>query len=75
MSSPTKMFYDKTTPIHLELADELENWLNKNENIDKFIPIASLTENKNLFASDGLHLNSQGQELVFSELNKETLVK
>jgi lysophospholipase L1-like esterase len=70
MSSPTKMFYDKTTSTHLELADELENWIKKNKNIDKFIPITDLTENKNLFASDGLHINSQGQELVFSELNK-----
>jgi lysophospholipase L1-like esterase len=70
LSSPTKLFYSKTEPIHLQLADELEDWLNKNKNVDVFIPITKKTENKELFASDNLHLNQKGQELVFNELNK-----
>lgn len=71
MSSPTKLYYSKTTPIHLDLADELEDWLEKNKLVNKFIPISSLTENKDYFASDNLHINSSGQDLVFKELTKK----
>ena len=71
MSSPTKLYYSKTTPKHLELADELEDWLEDNKLVTKFIPITDLTENEDLFASDGLHINSKGQEMIFKELKKK----
>jgi lysophospholipase L1-like esterase len=71
MSSPTKLYYSRTTPKHLALADELEEWLEENKNVNKFIPITKLTENKDLFASDMLHINSKGQELIFKELLKK----
>lgn len=70
LSSPTKEFYSKTQPIHLELANELESWLNKHKKVSTYIPIGQKTSNANLFASDNLHLNSKGQEVVYEEINK-----
>lgn len=71
MSSPTKLYYNKTDATHLRLGDELENWLDTNKKINKFIPMTELTENQRLFSSDNLHINSDGQEVVFQELIKE----
>jgi lysophospholipase L1-like esterase len=71
MSSPTKLYYNKTDETHLELADDLEKWLDTNKKVDKFIPITKLTESEELFASDNLHLNSKGQEVIFQELLKK----
>ena len=71
MSSPTKLYYGRTDNTHLRLADELESWLDTNKQIDKFIPMTELTENENLFRSDKLHINNDGQEVVFEELRKK----
>ena len=71
MSSPTKLYYNKTDDTHLRLADELEEWLDTNKKISKFIPMTDLTENQKLFSSDNLHINSDGQEVVFQELKKK----
>lgn len=68
MSSPTKEFYSKTQPIHLELAIELEEWLDKNKLVNKFIPLTQLTANQDLFASDNLHINKKGQTLVYNKI-------
>lgn len=71
MSSPTKLYYNKTDKTHLRLADELEKWLGTNKQIDMFIPMTKLTENKDLFRSDNLHINNDGQQVVFKELRKK----
>ena len=68
ISSPSKLYYGKTDKTHLRLADELEGWLDTNKQIDKFIPISELTENEKFFRSDKLHINNDGQEVVFKEL-------
>ena len=71
MSSPSKLYYNKTDKTHLRLADELEEWLDTNKRIDRFIPMTTLTENEDLFRSDKLHINNDGQEVVFEELRKK----
>jgi len=68
ITSPSKLFYSKTTPTHLQLADDLEKWLKQNKNVDKFISITKESENKDYFARDNLHLNSKGQEMIFKKL-------
>jgi lysophospholipase L1-like esterase len=70
ISSPSKKFYDKSDEVHLRLADELEDWIDKHKKVDLFFPITKKTEKRELFASDNLHLNSKGQELVFNEVSK-----
>ena len=36
-----------------------------------FFLILSFCKNEDLFASDGLHINSKGQEMIFKELKKK----
>lgn len=75
ISSPSKKFYDKSTPRHIELAMELENWVKENKLVNVFIPIAEVTAKKNLFRSDMLHINNEGQEIVFKEILKKAKFK
>ena len=71
ISSPTKKYYDKSTPRHLELALELEDWVDNNKSVNTFISTSKITSKQSLFRSDMLHINSEGQEVVFKEiLNK-----
>jgi lysophospholipase L1-like esterase len=75
ISSPSKKFYDKSTPRHIELAMELENWVKENKLVNVFIPISKVTANENLFRSDMLHINNEGQEVVFKEILKKAKFK
>ena len=68
ITSPSKINYHKTDTEHLRLTKELEDWLRKNKKVNKFISITKETENPEYMASDNLHLNSKGQNLVFNHL-------
>ncbi len=68
ITSPSKINYHKTDAEHLRLTKELEDWLRKNKKVNKFISITKETENPEYMASDNLHLNSKGQNLVFNHL-------
>ena len=70
MSSPSVAFYPVSDETHLSLSNDLEKWLSENKKIDKFIPLIKKTNNASLFQSDGLHINSKGQDVVFNELLK-----
>lgn len=70
ISSPSKLNYYKTDPQHLALANELEKWLKRNKLITKYISISKETENPSYMASDNLHLNNSGQNLVYSKVLK-----
>lgn len=71
ITSPSKRFYSKSDEVHLRLADELESWFKQHKKVDLFFPITKKTEKRELFASDNLHLNSKGQELVYNEVSKQ----
>ena len=75
ISSPSKKFYDRSTPKHLELAMELENWVKENKLVNVFVPITDITSKQELFRSDMLHINNEGQEVVFKEILKKAKFK
>ena len=75
ISSPSKKFYDRSTPKHLELAMELENWVKENKLVNVFVPISDITSKQELFRSDMLHINNEGQEVVFKEILKKAKFK
>ena len=73
IGSPTSMFYSKTNPTHLRLAEDLEEWARKNKGVQHFVDIKPSTERQDVFAPDLLHLNNKGHEIIFNLYDKKVL--
>ena len=71
IAPPTKKYYSKTTDKHIKLINEWSKFLSGFPDKRKFVDFEEITENKDLFASDNLHLNALGQKKLSNHFINE----